>query len=329
MKKFYLLLFAISQISIGITQNIITVAPGTDLSLSSGTTLSMGGLSVTPSAGFTLNGITLTRNASVTHPTSNTYVSRVYQFSGNTNPFTGTVRFYYQDAELNGLSESSLRVNIHDGTSWQAVNSSTNDAVNNYVETVALSTQVMSELALADVLFALPVKWGLVSAYRESRSVKIEWGTLQEENVSHFSVEKSPDATNWTTIAPVLPAHNTLSAQQYSMTDNEYNPLRLFYRIKQTDIDGRSSYSKVVAVEPDGSSRMVVYPNPVTQVFYISNINPALVKQVRLFSSTGMLLRTWTVLQPSYNIQTVPRGIYQLQVLYTDGHSEHTKINKQ
>jgi hypothetical protein len=329
MKKFYLLLLAITPISPGITQNIITVAPGTDLSLASGTSLSMDGLSVTPSVGFTLNGITLTRNASVTHPTSNTYASRVYQFSGNTNPFTGTVRFYYQDAELNGLSESSLQVNIHDGTSWQAVNSVTNDAVNNYVETVALSNQVMNELALADLLFALPLKWGLVTAYRESRSVKIGWNTLQEENVSHFSVEKSPDAVNWATIVPVLPAHNTLSAQQYSSTDNDYSPLRLFYRIKQTDIDGQFSYSRVVAVEPDGSSRMVVYPNPVTHVFYISNINPALVRQVRLYNSAGMLLKTWTVLQPSYDIQTIPRGIYQLQVLYTDGRSEHTKINKQ
>lgn len=329
MKKFYLLLAAISHISIGFAQNIITVVPGTSVTLSSGTSFSMGGLSVTPSTGFTLDGITLSRSTTVAHATSNTHASRVYQFSGNTDPFTGTIRFYYQDAELNGLSEPSLRVNIHDGSSWQAVNSNSNDVVNNYVETIALSNQVMNELTLADLLFPLPVKWGLVTAYRESRSIKIEWGTLQEENVSHFTVEKSTDAAHWTAITPTVPAHNTLSAQKYNLTDNEYSPLRWFYRIKQTDIDGRHSYSKIVVVEPDGNSHMVVYPNPFTHVFYISNINPASVKQIRLYNSMGMLVKTWAVLQPSYDIQTMSPGIYQLQVLFTDGHNEFSQINKQ
>lgn len=324
-----MLLLVVSFITTGKTQNVITVAPGTVLALSSGTTFSMDGLSVTPATAFTLNGITLTRTASVTHPTVNNHASRVFQFSGNTNPFTGIIRFYYQDAELNGIAESSLRINIHDGTSWNAVNSATNDAVNNYVESVALSNQVMNELALADLLFPLPVKWGLVTGYRESRSVKIGWRTLQEENVSHFSVERSLNAINWTTIEPGLTAHNTLSPQQYSYTDNEYNPHRLFYRIKQTDMDGRFSYSRVIAIEPDGSSDMVVYPNPVTNVFYISNINPELVKQVRLYNIAGIQVKAWNTIQPSYDIQSLPVGIYQIQLLYTDGQTGHAKINKQ
>lgn len=329
MKKFYLLLSGILLFSFVKAQNVITVAPGTLVSVSSGTSFSMGGLSLTPSSGFTFDGINLSRSSGVTHYTVNPYASRVYQFSGNTNAFSGTIRFYYQDAELNGLSESSLRVNIHNGTSWTAVNSAVNDAVNNYVETIGISGQVLNELALADLGSPLPLKWGAVNAYRESHNIQVSWTTLQEENISYFTVDRSTDGTNWSSISVQIPAHNSSATQLYNWTDNDYNPLRLFYRIRQTSNDGKFSYSRIVAVEPDGDSRMVVYPNPVTNMFYITNINPALVNQVRLYNSAGRLLRNWTIVQPYYDIHALPRGIYQLQVLFRYGHSAHSIITKQ
>ena len=190
MKKLYLLLLAVFLLLNGMAQPIISVASGTNLVIKPGTPFSLDGLSITPSSGFTWSGLSVSRNATVSHATNNTYVSRVYHFSNNTNPFDGTIRFYYLQSELNGLNESALRVNIHNGTSWQAINSSTNDIVNNYVETIALSGQVINELTAADQLLPLPLSWGPIYAYRESRLVKIKWTTWMEENVSHFSVRK-------------------------------------------------------------------------------------------------------------------------------------------
>ncbi len=328
MKKLYLLLLAAFFFLNGMAQPVITIASGTDLVIKPGTSFSLGGLSITPSSGFTLSGLTVSRNATVSHATSNTYVSRVYHFSNNTNPFDGTVRFYYLESELNGLNESALRVNIHDGTSWQAINSVGNDIVNNYVETIALSGQVINELTAAEQLFPLPLSWGLIYAYRESQVVKINWTTLQEENVSHFSVEKSTDAINWTTVIDNFPARNSPGTSQYIATDNEYNQLGTFYRVKQTDKDGRFTYSKIVTVVAEAGRPVAVYPNPVINAFYINNISSGLIKQVRLYNVAGLLVKTWTSLPPSYNIQDLPGGIYQLRILFKDGRNENVKINK-
>lgn len=329
MKKLYFFLPGIFFFMAGISQPALTVMPGTDLALSNGTTLSIDGLYIIPSSGFTVNGLSVSKTNTVSHSTSNPYVSRVYQFSASTAPFNGTIRLYYQQSELNGLTESSLQVNIHDGSSWKAIASATNDVTNNYVETVSVSGQALNELTLADQAFALPLRWGLVSAYRESRSVRIGWNTLQEENVSHFSVERSTDAINWSSIADHLPARNTLFPQQYNFTDDTYSPLRLFYRIRQTDIDGHFTFSRVVMVSADNESRMLVYPNPVISGFYISNINPARIKQLNLFNSAGIQVKTWRVLQSSNDMGTMPAGIYQLQVVFNDGQVEYVRINKQ
>ncbi len=202
-----------------------------------------------PSADFTLNGVELTKNPTVTHATLNNYVSRVYNFSNTSASFSGTVQFFYSDGELNGLSEPSLTVNIHDGDSWLPVNSITNDVDNNYVITGAFVNRPLNELALGDDAFTtLPLQWGTISAYRQSSTVKIDWTTQQESNVSHFAIERTEDGRNWSLVADHISATNTLSEHYYSEPDNAAPSSRLFYRVKQTDIDGRATYSPVAMV---------------------------------------------------------------------------------
>lgn len=330
MKKLYLFGTACIIFSFSQAQSVITVAPGTDMVFSSGTDFSIGGLYFQPSAGFTITNTSLTTNTTTTHFTANNYVTKVYKFSSTMNPFTGVIRFYYNDGQLNGLTESSLRVNIHNGTNWQAFNSTTNDVANNYVETVALSNQLINELALADQFAALPLKWGAVSAYRRQQTIKIDWNTKSENHVSHFTVEKSKDGIRWTTVVDGIIAHNLAGEQQYSTTDNEYEPLRVLYRIRHTDFDGRSSYSSVVAVAGVNESQdFLVYPNPVHAGFSILNMDPANVRQVFLYTNSGVQIRTWTTAQVSYQVQDMPAGIYRIQVKLKDGTTRHFTLNKQ
>jgi Secretion system C-terminal sorting domain len=330
MKKIYLAVTLFLFYSVVTAQNQVSVIAGTDLYISSGTEFSSDGLSLTPSAGFSFNGVALSKGTTVSHSTSNTYVSRVYQFSSNTPAFTGTIRFYYDDAELNGLNELSLRVNGHNGTVWQSFSSNSNNTTSNYVQTNSITSTVLNELTLADAFSTLPLKWGLISAYRHGQSVKIIWNTLQENNVQHFEVERSTDGLHWNSVINGVTARNGGVSARYDETDVAYSSQRLYYRIKQVDMDGHFTYSMVALVNEEKQMNMLtIYPNPFVSSFNIGSIDPLKIKTVQLFNNNGSLVKTWNGPQSSYPVQTLASGTYTVKIIMTDDSSQQLSLQKQ
>lgn len=76
----------------------------------------------------------------------------------------------------------------------------------------------------------------------------LTWSTAFEEDNSIFIVEKSEDGANFSNIGTVEAAGNSDELREYNYLDIMANAERTFYRLKQVDIDGSSSYSDVVAV---------------------------------------------------------------------------------
>src|SRR5690606_24952952 len=146
-------------------------------------------------------------------------VSRSYSFSNVTAPFSGAIEFKYRDEELNGIIEDELILNILNGTSWFAYSDNLKNAASNIIFTSSLVTVPPGEMALSSALAVLPVKWSHLNVWRSGRTVKIEWGTHQEYDVSHFIVQKSSNGQNWVTVGPVIPARNTNTLQTYQLTD--------------------------------------------------------------------------------------------------------------
>jgi len=75
-------------------------------------------------------------------------------------------------------------------------------------------------------------------------------------------VEKSRDAINFERVEIVEGAGNSNQILHYSCNDNNPLPGISYYRLKQTDFDGKFSYSKIVAVEFEDLPENVIYPNP-------------------------------------------------------------------
>ncbi|HEY8687803.1 MAG TPA: hypothetical protein VIM07_01110 [Chitinophagaceae bacterium] len=102
---------------------ILTLSPGSDLTIKQGTPFFADNIILTPSADFTLSNVSVNRNTSLSQPATNTNIARVYKFSGTTNFFSGSIQINYQDgAELNGLSENNLQLNIYNGAMWNYTN---------------------------------------------------------------------------------------------------------------------------------------------------------------------------------------------------------------
>ena len=299
---------------------IITLSPGSDLTIKQGTPFFADNIILTPSSDFTLSNVSLSRNTTATHTPNNIYISRVYRFSNTTNPFSGSIQFNYQDAELNGLPESTLQLNIHDGTTWRFFNSAGNDIVNNYVLTTSLSGVQLNELALASSNFVLPLEWRSFIASKQDRNVQLQWSTFSEQNTKYFIVQNSVNGITWTSLA-------TVAAAGFSNTVRTYNYLHTtpaagnnYYRIIETDADGRQNYSVVQKVYFELPSLHVeVLGNPVTNGTLQVKVDLAKSSDqppvLKLYTNDGKLLRE---VQSAAGINTISvsayaKGTYLLQ----------------
>jgi len=76
----------------------------------------------------------------------------------------------------------------------------------------------------------------------------LTWSTAYEEDNSIFIVEKSEDGANFTNIGTVEAAGDSDELKEYNYLDILANAEQTFYRLKQVDVDGSSSFSDIVAV---------------------------------------------------------------------------------
>ncbi len=103
-------------------------------------------------------------------------------------------------------------------------------------------------------------------ANAEKKIVELEWATASETNNDFFTLEKSKDGKNFIAFKDVPSKSKGNSRTSLEYTDIDTEPMNglSYYRLKQTDFDGKVSYSKIVPVyfEDGGEGKMIVYPNP-------------------------------------------------------------------
>ena len=224
----------------------LKVSSGSDLTIKSGTLFYVSGLSLTPSSDFTLSNTTLTQATTPTLTNAKSNINRVYQFSGTTPAFSGTLQINYQDAELNSITESDLVLNANNGTAWTTyATNATKDATNNTVITTGLSSIAINELTLSNGSIILPLIWQSFTVTKQNNSAALIWTTSQERNTKSFIVQQSTDGKNWNDLTQLAAAGNKSSTSLYSYSHNTPSNGVNYYRILQLDLDANYTYSDI------------------------------------------------------------------------------------
>lgn len=119
---------------------------------------------------------------------------------------------------------------------------------------------------------SLPVKLVDFNATLENNIVKLTWITETEINNDYFTVERSKDGVNFETVEVVESKNgNSNITLNYTLNDNYPYKGVSYYRLKQTDNDGKSEYFKTVSVNVNSAfENVAVYPNPVTGNGFLS-----------------------------------------------------------
>ena len=299
------------------TAQDIYVASGTACKIAANETFHVNGLTLVPSAAFDLDGLSITKNTTITNTVSGvTSISRHYLFSANSPAYSGTVQIGYLDAELNGLTESTLETNYYNGSAWSQVTSATNNTTNNYVLTNALTSATLREITLASSSSPLPVEWLDFTATKQEHDVLLQWSTAQEMNTQDFVVQHSIDGEVFTNLNTQAAAGNSSTIQEYNYVHTSpvlgYN----YYRIHQRDFDRERSYSEIRKVKFSigmAVNDIQILGNPI-QMNELALITP-IDQDIALYSMVGQLCWEKHLAAGSHTIDVsyLPKGTYLLQ----------------
>jgi hypothetical protein len=123
---------------------------------------------------------------------------------------------------------------------------------------------------LATAFTSLPIEYLSFDATCTQNQVELNWVTGSEINNDFYSVERSADGIDFAEIARMDGAGNSTQQLYYSWIDYSPLPGQSFYRIKQTDFDGKFDYSLIKSATC-GQFEVSIYPNPVEGVLHIKH----------------------------------------------------------
>ncbi len=134
----------------------------------------------------------------------------------------------------------------------------------------------------------LPVRWiSFEGRLSDQRRAVLTWKT-EEANVSHYEVERSANAEDFR-IAGTVTAGGT-GPGSYSLTDPVPVSGTIYYRIRQVDLDGTFSYSRIISLTSEGNRELVAWPNPARDRVMVQLAPGYIGTKVRLVSPAGIVL---------------------------------------
>jgi|GEM_PF-1937061 len=113
----------------------------------------------------------------------------------------------------------------------------------------------------------LPVQLTSFSGQSTSGGSLLSWATASEVNSARFDIERSADGVSFGLVGTVAAAGNSLSARSYQYLDAAAPAGASYYRLRQVDQDGTSTYSPVVSLNRAGSlsaGQPLAFPAPFT-----------------------------------------------------------------
>jgi hypothetical protein len=116
----------------------------------------------------------------------------------------------------------------------------------------------------------LPVTLSRFDGFADENGNRLNWTTTSEINNKGFDIERSENGEIFERIGFVPGAGNSQKSINYSFIDKPLLSNKIFYRLKQIDIDGKSTYSQTIAVGSEMND-LAVSPNPFTNTISIES----------------------------------------------------------
>lgn len=191
---------------------------------------------------------------------------------------------------------------------WQAVTYANGLFV--AVATTGTGNRVMT----SGTFGVVPVKLLSFTGKSKDRSIELQWQTATETNTGHFEIERSKNGSDFYKIGTVASAGNSTVTKSYNFTDAMPLTDANYYRLKQSDLDGKFEYSNIIILNTKGIN-ISVFPNPASNKLTIHTDTDLMNSTAQLYSATGKLEKTIIIKNAAetIDISRLSKGVYTIK----------------
>ena len=211
-----------------------------------------------------------------------------------------TLRYSSAENTTTGSTTTGpFNIQFWNGGNFTKFNSTGNGVTTGVGAISANLTNINGPLVLSSGSASLPIKLVQFDAKATGKVVEITWTTAEEKNNDYFNIERSENGQSFEKIEEIDGAGNSNSILKYKTTDDHPLPGITYYRLKQTDFDGKFTYSPIRAVNRGEASAVSTPsievisfgPNPFSEQF---NVNYQLTQggetKIMLFNMNGQVV---------------------------------------
>jgi len=205
--------------------------------------------SLSEASGFNVKYSTTTPNyAQVTYPLVMMDRNEYWQIN-KVSGGSASVHLNWDNSKMSfaNWAVPDIVVAYYNGSSWINAGGTATGLAITTGDVTSNSVSSFGNFGFGSKSFPLPVNFISFSALRKSGYTELKWMVSQEVNTDHYEIQRSETGTGLTTIGSTR-SLNSLSAQEYLYNDNSPFNKIVYYRILCVDKDGRTKFSKIVAV---------------------------------------------------------------------------------
>lgn len=176
----------------------------------------------------------------------------------------------------------------------------------------------------------LPIELLYFDARPNGKVVNLHWATATEQNNDFFSIERSRDGLKFEEIMRTPGAGNSTERKDYSEVDTRPLSGLSYYRLRQTDFNGESTVSPVIAVRMEGEDKDIkVFPNPADDYFFVETATDPSSLRVRLLNHVGQTVPLAPQVQAGrlmFPTSNLAAGVYYIEIQQNNGVQSHKVI---
>lgn len=229
---------------------------------------------------------------------------------------------YLQESAAVSAGTASIGLEGPSGTDYYSLtNTTAAPGVNhNASEVTTLNAKPASNQVYRWTNNATPLAIELLSFTGENHGLQnmLHWTTARETNNFYFTLERSTSAA-FEEIAHIDGAGTSAEQNNYSYSDDPAPAGISYYRLKQTDFNGHSGWSNVIALRRDDlPADIQILPNPADQLVLIQSAP----KQAAytIISETGQIIREGKLDDQWLDVSALENGLYILRIDQTIVH---------
>ncbi len=161
----------------------------------------------------------------------------------------------------------------------------------------------------------VPVSLVSFSGKNNEEGNNLTWQTAQEINNDYFQIEHSLNGRDFEKVGIVKGSINSSTPKSYSFFHKKNNAGTNYYRLAQTDIGGKITYSPIITIENKSKNMALeITPNPAKNFIAIAATKNLIDGKYIILNNAGTIVLSGILVTNNIDIQKLSEGNYFIKI---------------